>query len=127
MSDVDENRIRVNLQPELTPTRHEDRVDVTAAVDVGVQTHLKGWGVVGAVCLGLGLVAMLVALVMFSFGGFPMHVNFVKTVVLLASAGVVLLFFGTSAFFFGRTVLGSGRVDQYATREVEVSQPEGGA
>jgi hypothetical protein len=131
---MDDNRIRVRLQPELTPARLEDKMDVNAEIDVGVETHLKGLGVFGAVLATVGALAMVVAATMFAFG-YPtpwVHdINddganaFVKGVILTAVTGIVLLFVGTSAFFYGRTVLGSGQVDQFATHEVLVGQ--GGA
>ncbi|MFO1533195.1 MAG: hypothetical protein ABR562_05800 [Thermoplasmatota archaeon] len=129
--DMSENRIRVRVEPELTPTRLEDKMDVNAEIDVGVDTHLKGLGVAGAVCVGVGFVALLAAALMFLFG-YPTpwygtaadgeHVAYVKTVVLLGASAVVFLFFGTSAFFYGRTVLGSGHMDQFATSAVEIGQ-----
>ena len=129
MSDVSENRIRVKMQPELTPVRLEEKVDVNAEIDVGVETHLKGLGVVGVVLATLGALGMVLACVLFAFG-YPtpwVHdVNddganaFVKAVVISGALGVALLFVGTSLFFYGRTVLGSGSLDQYATHEVQV-------
>lgn len=126
---MSENRIRVKVQPELTPVRLEDKMDVNAEIQVGVNTHLRGLGVAGAVCVGVGTLALLVAALMFFFG-YPEpwygpaddagHTAFVKAVILVGATGTVLLFFGTSAFFYGRTVLGSGHLDQFATREVEV-------
>jgi len=38
----------------------------------------------------------------------------------MTGAGVVLLFFGASSFFYGRTVLGSGSLDQFTDSDVEV-------
>ncbi|MCA1819514.1 MAG: hypothetical protein LC620_05610, partial [Halobacteriales archaeon] len=61
---MSENRIRVRVEPELTPTRLEDKMDVNAEIDVGVDTHLKGLGVAGAVCVGVGFVALLAAALM---------------------------------------------------------------
>ena len=131
---MSENRIRVNLQPELTPTRLEDKVDkmdVNAEIDVGVNTHVKGLGMAGIACIVAGALAVLVASVMLAFGyptpwiGAPDdggHTAFVKGVVLTAASGVVLLFFGTSAFFYGRTVLGSGQLDEFTSSNVEVTK-----
>lgn len=124
MSDLDDNRIRVKFQPELTPVRLQDRMDVKAEIDVGVDTHLKGVGVAGAVAAGTGLLAILVALTMLAFGYPYPDLSFVKSVVLLAAAGVILLFLGASAFFYGRTVLGSGHLDEFSTTDVPVASPE---
>jgi hypothetical protein len=134
VSDVNENRIRVTMQPEMTPVRLEDKVDVNAEIDVGVESHLRGLGVAGAVCVALGALAILVASMMFAFG-YPtpwrgdindsFHNAYVLSVIEIAAAGVILLFFGTTAFFYGRTVLGSGALDQYATHEVQVDHQEG--
>lgn len=133
MSDVSENRIRVNMQPELTPVRLEDKMDVNAVIDVGVDTHLKGIGVAGAVAATLGALGIFVAAIMLAFN-FPTpwygavndaaHVAIVKGIVITAAGGVILLFIGTSAFFYGRTVLGSGHLDQFATSNVEIREPE---
>jgi hypothetical protein len=127
-----ENRIRVKVEPELTPVRLEDKMDVHAEIDVGVESHLKGLGVFGAVLATVGALLIVVAAIMFAFG-FPTpwygsiddagHNAFVKAVVITAAAGVTFLFVGTSAFFYGRTVLGSGHLDQFATTAVDVAEP----
>jgi len=131
---VSENRIRVRVEPELTPVRLEDKMDLNAEIDVGVDSHLKGLGVVGIVAVALGALCLLIGSMMLGFG-YPtpfkgssadaFHNAYAKSTILFVGVGVLLLFFGTSAFFYGRTVLGSGHLDQFATRDVEVA--EGGA
>ncbi|MEA3190879.1 MAG: hypothetical protein QOD77_1461 [Thermoplasmata archaeon] len=118
---MSENRIRVNIQPELTPTRLEDRRDLNAEINVAVDSHMTGLAVFGVVALVLGVLSALVGLVIFGVqypSAAPREV--IKQAVLFLGSGIVLLFLGTSSFFYGRTVLGSGRLDQFATKELEV-------
>jgi hypothetical protein len=120
-----ENRIRVRMDPELTPVRLEDKMDVNTEIRVAVESHLKGLGVAGLVCMALGFLLILVAAVMFA-AGYPdkYHASngvsladshaFIETFVLTSAAGFVLFLFGTSSFFYGRTVLGSGHLDDFS-------------
>ncbi len=128
---MNENRIRVRLEPEMTPVRLEDKMDLHAEIQVAVNSHLTGLAIFGMVAIAVGVLAMLVGAVYFT-SGYPdkYHAtagvsigdshNFIETVVLLTGSGVVLLFFGASAFFYGRTVLGSGSLDQFTDSDVEV-------
>lgn len=128
---MNENRIRVRLEPEMTPVRLEDKMDLHAQIDVEVDAHLTGLAVFGMVAIAVGVLSILMGSIFF-VSGYPdkYHAtdgvsiqdshNFIETVVLLMGSGVVLLFFGASAFFYGRTVLGSGHLDQFTDSDVEV-------
>ncbi len=128
----DDNRIRVRLESEMQPVRYEDRMDLNSEIDVGVDTHMKGLGVAGLVAIAVGVLCVLIGSVLFTLG-YPQDWYasiasdrwgasraLIERVVLFLGGGIVLLFFGTSAFFYGRTVLGSGHLDQFTTKEVEV-------
>lgn len=118
---MSENRIRVHIEPELTPTRLEDKRDLNAEINVAVDSHMTGLAIFGLVALVLGVLSALVGLLIFG-AQYPSDTprQVIKQVVLFLGAGIVLLFLGTSSFFYGRTVLGSGRLDQFATKELEV-------
>ena len=122
-----DNRIRLRTEPEMTPVRLEDKIDMDAEIKVAVDSHLTGLGVAGLVALGLGLLGLLVGALMFAFG-YPQRMRtpdvtweeakaFTRNIALLFGTGVVLLFLGTSMFFYGRTVLGSGRLDSFNLEE----------
>jgi hypothetical protein len=130
MSDYD-NRIRVRVEPELTPIRLNDRMDLNSEIKVAVDSHLKGLAVAGAFAIGVGTLLVLVGCIYFTFGyPNPYHsgngytaqqsYTFIERVVEILAAGVILLFGGTSAFFYGRLVLGSGHLDQFSTQALEV-------
>ena len=123
------NRIHVRVEPELTPIRLEDRrMGVHAEIDVKVNSRLTGLGILGVFAISLGALLLLVACLTFAFG-YPEKYHargditeaesdaFIELVVLSAAAGVILLFLGTSMFFYGRTVLGSGMLDRYSSLE----------
>lgn len=126
-----ENRIKVKVEPEMTPIRLEDRMDLNSEIKVSVGSHLKGLAVVGLVGIALGTVLVLVGSIYFTTGypdlyhatrGYTVAEShdFIERVVEILAAGVILLFGGTSAFFYGRLVLGSGHLDQFSTNaEVE--------
>lgn len=129
---MNENRIRVKLEPQLTPVRLEDKMDLHAEIQVAVDSHLTGLAIFGLVSLAVGILAFLAGAFMFAFGyPDPWYASFgsstwgesralIKGVVLFAASGVILLFLGTSTFFYGRTVLGSGSLDQFTDSDVEV-------
>lgn len=122
----DDNRISLRMEPQLTPVRLEDKVDVNAEIKVAVDSHLTGLGVGGIACIFLGVLSLLVGMMVFAYA-FPehwrgsaddlAHYSYVKSVAGLVGLGIVLLFLGTSMFFYGRTVLGSGRLDQFSMQE----------
>jgi hypothetical protein len=126
-----ENRIKVKVEPEMTPIRLEDRMDLNSEIKVAVGSHLKGLAVVGLVAIALGTLLVLAGSVYFTLGypnlyhawnGYTVQEShtFIERVVEVLAAGVILLFGGTSAFFYGRLVLGSGHLDQFSTQaEVE--------
>lgn len=130
---MSENRIRVKLEDELTPVRREERMDLNAEIKVDVDSHLKGLAVVGLVAIALGTIALLVGAVLFTLGypdqfkgsngvTFEEATGFIERTVLMLTAGIILLLAGTSSFFYGRTVLGSGHVDQFVTKELEIQE-----
>jgi hypothetical protein len=126
-----ENRIKVKVEPEMTPIRLEDRMDLNSEIKVAVGSHLKGLAVVGLVAIALGTLLVLAGSIYFTLGypdlyhatrGYTILEShtFIERVVEVLAAGVILLFGGTSAFFYGRLVLGSGHLDQFSTNaEVE--------
>lgn len=128
----EDNRIRVRVEPELQPVRYEDKMDLNSEIEVGVDTHMKGLGVAGLIAIAVGVLCVLIGAILYTVGyPEPWYANIadadwadsralIERVMLLWGGGVVLLFFGTSAFFYGRTVLGSGRLDQFTTKEMEV-------
>lgn len=128
---MSENRIKVKVEPEMTPIRLEERMDLNSEIKVSVGSHLKGLAVVGLAAIALGTVLVLAGSIYFTTG-YPdlYHATgghtvaeshaFIERVVEVLAAGVILLFGGTSAFFYGRMVLGSGHLDQFSTQaEVE--------
>ena len=129
---MDDNRIRVRVEPEMQPIRYEDKLDLNSEIDVGVDTHMKGLGVAGLVAIAVGVLCVLIGGILFSLGypqdwySSPTSTNWqssralIERFVLFMGGGIVLLFFGTSAFFYGRTVLGSGHLDQFTTTDMEV-------
>ncbi|HUR60834.1 MAG TPA: hypothetical protein VM286_00525 [Candidatus Thermoplasmatota archaeon] len=128
-----DNRIRVRVEPEMTPIRLEDRMDLNSEIKVAVDSHLKGLAVAGLVAIALGTLLLLVGCIYFTFGypdlyrgnapyTFAEATTFIERVVEALAAGVILLFGGTSAFFYGRLVLGSGHLDQFTTQALEVEQ-----
>ncbi|MES2154299.1 MAG: hypothetical protein V4510_04110 [bacterium] len=128
---MNENRIRVRLEPEMTPVRLEDKMDLHAEIQVAVDSHLTGLAVFGMVAIAVGILGIVAGAVYF-VSGYPdkYHAangvtvadshNFIESIVLLMGSGIVLLFFGASAFFYGRTVLGQGSLDQFTDSDVEV-------
>lgn len=128
---MSENRIKVKVEPEMTPIRLEERMDLNSEIKVSVGSHLKGLAVVGLGAIALGTVLVLAGSVYFTTGypdlyhaagGHTVAEShaFIERVVEILAAGVILLFGGTSAFFYGRLVLGSGHLDQFSTQaEVE--------
>lgn len=122
-----DNRIKLRMEPELTPVRLEDKVDLDAEIKVAVDSHVTGLGAAGLVVMGLGMLSLVIGTLMFAFG-YPERMRtpdvtweqakaYGKAIALFVGAGVVLLFLGTSMFFYGRTVLGSGRLDQFNLEE----------
>lgn len=126
-----ENRIKVKVEPELTPIRLEDRMDLNSEIKVSVGSHLRGLAVVGLVGIAVGTLLVLVGSIYFTLGypdqyhalhGYTVDQShaFIERVVEILAAGIILLFAGTSSFFYGRLVLGSGHLDQFSTQaEVE--------
>lgn len=132
---MSENRIKVKVANDLQPVRREERMDLNAEIKVDVDSHLKGLAVAGLGLIALGTLLVLAGAIMFTMGypdkfkalngiTFEQSTSFIQTIVLLLAAGIISLFVGTSSFFYGRTVLGSGHVDQFVTKELEV---QGGA
>lgn len=129
MSPEPENRIRLKVQQEATPISLQDQVDLKAQIKVDVETHLTGLGMGGVLSLALGALCLLVGCVImvatypdngWSGPAQPFsdpHYTVVRSVVLLLGVGVTLLMLGTSMFFYGRTVLGSGGLQQLESIE----------
>lgn len=126
------NRIRVRMEPELTPVRLEDRrLDLREEIQVRVDSHLTALGTAGLLVLGLAILAIIVGSTLFAQGypqtwytegppgsdAYQASRALIESVLLLWGGGIVGLLLGTSMFFYGRTVLGSGRFDSFATRE----------
>ena len=121
---MDDNRIKVKLQPELTPVRLEDRIDLKAAIDVHVESNLKGISRVGLVVAGLGLLSLVGGCVLFGlnypdpwYDGTAEAHRVIEMVVVAASLGIILLFLGTTMFFYGRSVIGKGRLDNFSMQQ----------
>lgn len=120
------NRIRLKVQQEATPISLQDQVDVKAQIKVDVETHLTGLGMVGLIAFGLAALCLVIGSVVF-LSVYPdqwygdhtdgTHYAYVRTVVMLWGAGVFLLMLGTAMFFYGRTVLGSGGLQQMESIE----------
>ena len=126
MSDT-ENRIRLKVQQEATPISLQDQIDVKAQIKVDVETHLTGLGMVGVVCLALGALLLIIGCVMFvavypqGWGGvIGQWADFrnTRTIELLWGVGATFLMIGTAMFFYGRTVLGSGGLQQMESQEI---------
>lgn len=126
---VDENRIRLRVQQEATPISLQDQVDLKAQIKVDVETHLTGLGMAGVIALALGALCLVVGCVILA-STYPdngwsgpaqpfsdPHYDTVRSVVLLMGGGVTLLMLGTAMFFYGRTVLGSGGLQQIESLE----------
>ncbi|MHB8634471.1 MAG: hypothetical protein ACYDBQ_11005 [Thermoplasmatota archaeon] len=125
----DDNRISVRMEPQLTPVRLEDKMDLNAEIKVAVDSHLTGLGMAGLIGIFAGILALVAGLLTFILSyperwyavigtaDYDTSRNLIKTVVGLTGAGVVLLFVGTSMFFYGRTVLGSGHLDRFTMEE----------
>lgn len=123
----DEDTIHVRIRPELTPVRTENRINLNAAIDVAVKSRLTGLGIVGVIALAAGVFALLAGALVF-MDAYPEKWYaqtvpwaesraIIELVVLLFGGGIVALFLGTSMFFYGRTVLGSGELDQFQMQE----------
>ena len=128
-----DNRIRVKVEPEMTPIRLEDRMDLNSEIKVAVGGHLKGLAVFGLAAIAIGTVLVLAGSIYFTLGypdlyhatnGYTVLEShtFMERVVEILAFGIILLFGGTSAFFYGRLVLGSGHLDQFTTQSLEVEQ-----
>src|SRR5688572_24318389 len=124
---MSDNRIRLRVEPELTPLRMEDRLDLNAEIKVKVDSHLSGLGIFGLVLIGLATLLLVIGLIIFT-SAFPdkwyaesvsyeRSREIIQTVVLLLGAGVVFFFLGTSTYFYGRMVLGSGSLDAFQMQE----------
>jgi len=123
---VEENRIRLRVQQEATPISLQDQVDLKAQIKVDVETHLTGLGMAGVIALTLGALALVVGSAVF-LSVYPdkwygehedgSHYTYVRTVELLWGFGIILLLLGTAMFFYGRTVLGSGGLQQLESVE----------
>ncbi len=123
---ADDNRIRLKVQQEATPISLQDQVDLKAQIKVDVETHLTGLGMGGVIALALGAIALVVGSVVF-LSVYPdqwygdasdmTHYRYVRTVELSWGAGIILLLLGTAMFFYGRTVLGSGGLQQLESIE----------
>ncbi|MEK6975531.1 MAG: hypothetical protein AABY18_04220 [Candidatus Thermoplasmatota archaeon] len=129
MSPEAENRIRLKVQQEATPISLQDQVDLKAQIKVDVETHLTGLGMGGVIALTLGALCLLVGCITLA-ATYPdngwsgpaqpfsdSHYDLVRAVVLLIGVGVTLLMLGTAMFFYGRTVLGSGGLQQLESIE----------
>lgn len=121
-----ENRIRLKVQQEATPISLQDQVDVKAQIRVDVETHLTGLGMAGVVSLTLGAVLLIIGCVMWvviypaEWGGYVGDdSSFTKTLIVeeLWGFGFTFLMLGTAMFFYGRTVLGSGGLQQMQSVE----------
>ena len=129
MADHAENRISLRVQQEPTPISLQDQVDLKAKIKVEVETHLTGLGMAGVVVLAVGALCVLIGCIMFAIvypdNGWSgpaqpyshSHYDVVQAVVLLFGVGVTALMLGTSMFFYGRTVLGSGGLEQFESEE----------
>jgi len=124
-----ENRIKLKVQQDPTPISLQDQVDLKAKIKVEVETHLTGLGMGGVVTLAIGALCVVIGSIFlavvypnngwrgpaqpFSDG----HYDVVRAIVLLLGFGVTCLMLGTSMFFYGRTVLGSGGLQQLESIE----------
>jgi hypothetical protein len=125
----DENRIRLKVQQEATPISLQDQVDLKAKINVEVETHLTGLGMGGVIVLALGALSVVIGslwlAIVYPDNGWSgpaqpfsdPHYATVRSIVLLLGFGVTCLMLGTSMFFYGRTVLGSGGLEQFEAEE----------
>ena len=126
---ADDNRIRLKVQQEATPISLQDQVDLKAQIKVDVETHLTGLGMAGVIALTLGALAIVIGSIVLA-ATYPdngwsgpaqpfsdPHYDVVRSVVLLIGVGITLLMLGTAMFFYGRTVLGSGGLQQLESIE----------
>lgn len=126
---AEENRIRLKVQQEATPISLQDQVDLKAQIKVDVETHLTGLGMAGVIALALGALAIVIGSIVLA-ATYPdngwsgpaqpftdPHYDVVRAVVLLIGVGLTLLMLGTAMFFYGRTVLGSGGLQQLESIE----------
>lgn len=127
--DASENRIKLRVQQEPTPISLQDQVDLKAKIKVEVETHLTGLGMGGVVVLAIGAICVVLGCILFA-AVYPdngwsgpaqpfsdRHYDIVRGVVLLLAVGIIALMLGTSMFFYGRTVLGSGGLEQFESEE----------
>lgn len=127
--DAQENRIKLRVQQEATPISLQDQVDLKAKIKVEVETHLTGLGMGGVVVLAVGALCVVLGCILFA-SVYPdngwsgpaqpfsdRHYDIVRGVVLLLGVGITALMLGTSMFFYGRTVLGSGGLEQFESEE----------
>lgn len=124
-----ENRIKLKVQQEATPISLQDQVDLKAKIRVEVETHLTGLGMggvvtlaIGALCVVLGSIYLAIVYPDNGWSGPAQpfsdpHYATVRAIVLLLGFGVTCLMLGTSMFFYGRTVLGSGGLEQFESEE----------
>jgi hypothetical protein len=124
-----ENRIRLRVQQEATPISLQDQVDLKAKIKVDVETHLTGLGMGGVVVLALGALFVVIGSIWlaavypdrgWSGPAQPFsdpHYTTVRSIVVLLGLGITSLMLGTSMFFYGRTVLGSGGLEQFESEE----------
>lgn len=131
---MSQNRITVKIEPELQPTRLEDRMDVNAEIKVDVDTRFTKLAIFGIAAMAVGFIAIFLGSILFALNyPDPWYAsmadadkwlrsrNAIKAVGVSLAIGIIALLLGASAFFHGRTVLGAGRLDQFATKELEVS------
>ena len=124
-----ENRIKLKVQQDATPISLQDQVDLKAKIKVEVETHLTGLGMGGVVTLAVGALCVVIGsiflAVVYPDNGWSgpaqpfsdPHYGIVRAIVLLLGFGVTCLMLGTSMFFYGRTVLGSGGLEQFESEE----------
>lgn len=124
-----ENRIKLKVQQDPTPISLQDQVDLKAKIKVEVETHLTGLGMGGVVTLAVGALCVVIGSILLAVtypdNGWSgpaqpfshSHYDIVRAVVLLLGFGVTCLMLGTSMFFYGRTVLGSGGLEQFESEE----------
>lgn len=123
-----ENRIKLKVQQDPTPISLQDQVDLKAKIKVEVETHLTGLGMAGVVTLAIGALCVVIGsiflAVVYPDNGWSgparyddPHYDIVRAIVLLLGIGVTCLMLGTSMFFYGRTVLGSGGLEQFESEE----------
>jgi hypothetical protein len=113
---MNENRIKLRVEPEMTPVRMDDKLDLNAEIKVKVDSHLTGLGIFGLVMIAVATVLLLAGSILFSVAfpekwyaqtvSYDTSRTIIRAVVLMLGAGVVSLFLGTASYFYGRTVLG---------------------